>query len=628
MDMKQLKDIGVNFPVMPQFEVSQNWLGDMFQQGQQLVNHLLKQMSFNVPSSPLEAMPPVPSMIQNMISKPMTIFDPEVMTDALTKAQTHLGQQLEEHPQKFMEIQQNFIFRMQELMNYTHRRVLGENVDDDPIIEPLKNDKRFKDPAWSEDPYFDFLKQAYLLQAELLKSTVQNLDGLDPKTHHKVDFYTRHFLDAMAPSNYPMTNPVVLKEAVSSNGETLVKGMLNFLTDMTEGQGQIRMTDMTAFELGKNIATTPGHVVFENDLFQLIQYTPTTEKVVKTPLLIVPPWVNKYYIFDLRPENSFVKWAVEKGHTVFIMSWVNPDETHATRSFSDYILEGPLQAIKAIQHLTGEDTLNAMGYCAGGIALTTLLAYLAGKKLNYIKSATIIASPIDTSESGELLVYVCDKQLRKLESHLYERGYLGGDAMNASFNLLRANDLIWSFYINNYLLGRDPAPFDMLYWNGDSTRMPARMHAEYLRNIFLENRLAKNGTEGIKFNGVEIDLQQIKTPLYVFGTVDDHIAPWRSVYGLVRLASGQKEFVLGGSGHVAGVFNPPHREKYGYWAHGNASHDASHWYDGAKYHTGSWWTHWENWIDQHTGPLVKSRTPKAKDILEDAPGRYVKVREH
>jgi polyhydroxyalkanoate synthase len=564
-----------------------------------------------------------PALTRTNSYQPPTIFDPDIVRDVFSKACAHLTMQLEEKPQRFLEIQDTYRRKLQDLFDNTQQRLQGLPVQ--PVVTPHAQDKRFRDAAWEEEPYFDFLKQSYLLQAELLQNTARSLDGLDTKTHHKINFYTRCFVDAMAPTNFPSTNPLVLRETLETQGENLQQGFANFVRDFCEGDGQIRMTDASAFQIGKNLATTPGKVVFQNDIFQLIQYLPTTAEVAAVPLLIVPPWINKYYIFDLREENSFIRWALDSGLTVFMVSWVNPDKQHADKTLSDYILEGVYAAALCVCEITGAKQINALGYCAGGIALTCLVAYLTQKDRNLIKSATVIASPIDTRESGELLVYICEQQLKKLDEHMYKKGYLSGKAMAMSFNMLRANDLIWSFYINNYLLGRQPLPFDMLYWNNDSTRMPARMHSEYLRQIFLENRLIKKGKRGIRIKKEYLDLSKITVPLFLFGTTDDHIVPWRSVYPLARLVSGPVQFVLGGSGHVAGVFNSPNREKYGYWTNAALPKNPQHWLQDAEQKDGSWWPQWRHWLTAYCGDIVKPLSPEKKRILEDAPGSYAHV---
>jgi polyhydroxyalkanoate synthase len=444
-----------------------------------------------------------------------------------------------------------------------------------------------------------------------------------------VEFYTRQYIDAISPSNFLLTNPEVLRETVASGGQNLVKGLNNLLEDVARGGGgevRMRMTDESAFKLGVNIATTPGKVVFQNDLIQLIQYYPAKGPVFRRPLLVIPPWINKYYILDLREKNSYIKWAIEQGHTVFVISWVNPDKKLAHKGFDDYLAEGMLAALDAIEKATGEREVNAVGYCLGGTLLACTLGYLAGKKDARIVSATFFASLIDFEEGGELEVFIDEQQVAALEKRMNERGYLEGSEMATTFNMLRANDLIWSFVVNNYLLGRDPFPFDLLYWNSDSTRMPAAMHSYYLRNLYLKNLLAKPG--GITLGGVPIDLNRVKTPLYFVSTQEDHIAPWRSTYAGAKLFPGPVRFVLGGSGHIAGIVNPPAANKYSFWTNPRLPGDPEQWLKGASQHPGSWWTDWAGWIAQHGGDKVPERIPgKGKlKAIEDAPGSYAKMR--
>jgi len=505
-------------------------------------------------------------------------------------------------------------------------RFLGGNPP--PVVQPAPNDQRFKDEAWRESTLFDFIKQSYLLTARWLQSTVKKVDGLDDKTAQKVDFYTRQFVDAIAPTNFVATNPEVLRATIDSGGENLVNGLKHLLADLERGKGRlmIKMTDLESFQVGKNIAVSPGKVVFRNDLIELIQYAPATAKVQKTPLLIMPPWINKFYILDLRPTNSFVKWAVEQGHTVFVISWANPDERLAAKTFDDYMREGPLAALHAIERATGEKQSNVIGYCLGGTLLAATLAWLAAKDDARIKSATFFASLVDFKEAGELSVFIDEEQLKSLEERMNRHGYLEGADMATTFNMLRANDLIWSFVVNNYLLGKEPFPFDLLYWNSDSTRMPAAMHSFYLRNMYQENRLSRPG--GITLAGVPIDLRQIKTPTFILSTREDHIAPWRSTYVATQLYAGPVTFVLAASGHIAGVVNAPGRAKYGHWTNDKLPKDPEAWLKDAQFHEGSWWPRWEEWSKQFACGEVDARVPGAGALkpLADAPGTYVMVR--
>jgi poly[(R)-3-hydroxyalkanoate] polymerase subunit PhaC len=495
------------------------------------------------------------------------------------------------------------------------------------VIEPPAGDRRFRDVAWTDNTLFDFIKQSYLLTARWLQNAVRDVEGIDERTARKVDFYTRQFVDATAPSNFLMTNPEVLRATIESRGKNLLNGLKNLLDDLERGNGRlaIKMTDMEAFRIGENIAVTPGKVVYQNDLLQLIQYNPTTENVKRRPLLIIPVWINKFYILDLRPNNSFIRWAVSQGHTVFVISWVNPDERLAAKTFTDYMVEGPLAALDAIEQATGEREANVIGYCLGGTLLASTLANMAAKHDNRIKSATYFVTMVDFADAGELSVFIDEEQLSALEERMNAKGYLEGRDMAATFKILRANDFIRSSVVNNYLLGKSPSPFDLLYWNADSTRMPAAMHSFYLRNMYQENLLAKAG--GISLDGVPIDLRKIGTPSFLLSTREDHIAPWRSTYAAPQLYRGPVKFVLSASGHIAGVVNPP-GGKYGHWENEKNPPTAEEWLGTATAHPDSWWPAWERWISHYAGGEVPARHPGDGKLtpIEDAPGSYVKVR--
>jgi poly[(R)-3-hydroxyalkanoate] polymerase subunit PhaC len=529
-------------------------------------------------------------------------------------------------PAKLVEAQAALWQDYARLWQQTATRFLGGEAEP-PLAEPMPEDRRFRDQAWSDNAVFDFIKQSYLMTARWLQGQVKNVEGLDERTARKVDFYTRQFVDAMAPSNFVLTNPEVLRATIESRGENLLAGLQNLLADLERGKGrlQISMTDMAAFKIGDNVATTPGKVVYQNDLMQLIQYAPTTDKVKRRPLLIIPPWINKFYILDLRPRNSFIAWAVAQGHTVFVISWVNPDARLAAKTFDDYMRDGPLAALDAMRAATGEREANVIGYCLGGTLLAATLAYMAAKRDNRVKSATYLVTMVDFKEAGELSVFIDEEQLQALETRMEKKGYLEAHDMHTTFNMLRANDLIWSFVVNNYLLGKSPFPFDLLYWNADSTRMPAAMHSFYLRKMYQENLLVQPG--GITLGGMPIDLRKVKTPAFLLSTREDHIAPWRSTYAATQLYSGPVKFVLSASGHIAGVVNPP-GSKYGHYENDQNPPTAEEWLQGATEHPDSWWPLWEKWIARYAGGEVKARTPgdaKLKPI-EDAPGSYVKVR--
>ena len=530
------------------------------------------------------------------------------------------------NPAQMMKAQIGFWQDYMTLWQNTARRMMG--IETEPVIDALSGDRRFKDDAWKDSEVFDFIKQSYLLSARYVQDVVTHVDGLDKKTAQKVDFYARQFCDAMSPSNFLLTNPEVLRRTAETGGENLLKGLNNLLSDLENGKGKLRikMTDMEAFKLGENIGVSPGKVVYQNELMQLIQYSPATETVLKRPLLIGPPWINKFYILDLRPRNSLVRWAVSQGHTVFVISWVNPDEQLAEKGFEDYMHQGYLAALDAIEKATGEREVNAIGYCLGGTLLASTLAYMAAKKDDRIKSATFFVALTDFEEAGELGVFIDEEQLTSLEDKMNKRGFLEGSEMATTFNMLRANDLIWSFVVNNYLLGNDPFPFDLLYWNANSTRMPARMHSFYLRKMYQENLLSKPG--GITLSGVPIDLRKIKTPAYFLSTREDHIAPWKSTYKGTQLLGGSKRFVLAASGHIAGVVNPPEGGKYCHWINEALPPDPDDWFKGATEIAGSWWPDWHRWVSAQANERVPARVPGDGKLtpIEDAPGSYVRVR--
>jgi polyhydroxyalkanoate synthase len=526
------------------------------------------------------------------------------------------------HPGHVMQAQLGFWQDYLTLWQNTTRRIMG--LETEPVIKPDAKDKRFRDESWQQNEIFDFIKQSYLLSARYVQDVVQHVDGMDPKTARKVDFYARQFVDAMSPSNFLLTNPEVLRKTAETGGENLLRGLNNMLSDLERGRGKwtVKMTDMDAFRVGENIGVSPGRVVFQNELMQLIQYSPSTETVLKRPLLILPPWINKFYILDLRPKNSFVRYAVSQGHTVFMVSWVNPDEHLGDAGFEDYMKSGVFAALDAIEHATGEREVNAIGYCLGGTLLASTLAWMAKKNDYRIKTATFFVSMLDFQEAGELGVFIDEEQLKALEDRMKERGFLEGSDMAATFNMLRANDLIWSFVVNNYLLGNEPFPFDLLYWNSDATRMPARMHSFYLRNMYQDNLLSK--PDAITLEGETLDLGRIRVPAYFLSTREDHIAPWRSTYRGAKLLGGENRFVLAASGHIAGVVNPPDGGKYNHWTNDSLPDTAQDWLESASEMAGSWWPDWNRWVVAHGGERVAARTPAAG--IEAAPGCYVLVK--
>ena len=568
----------------------------------------------------------------------------------IARAFMELSARMLANPWKVAEAQMNMFWDYTHLWQQSMLRLAGLKADS--VAQPARGDNRFRDNEWQDNFLFDYVKQSYLIAGKHIQQAVGDVEGLTPEAQRKVAFFTRQYVDALSPSNFAATNPQVLRETLASGGQNLVNGLSNLLGDIE--RGRISMTDEKAFKVGQNVATSPGKVVFQNDLMQLIQYAPSTTEVFRQPLLIIPPWINKFYILDLREKNSFIRWAVSQGHTVFVISWVNPDERHAGKDFEDYMLEGPVAAMQAIEKATGEHDINVIGYCLGGTLLGSTLAWLksrdgaapvsgAGGKargkaraagaLPVAQSATFFVSLLDFSIPGELGVFIDEQQVANLEKRMNARGYLEGSEMAGTFNLLRANDLVWSFVINNYLMGKEPFPFDLLYWNSDSTRMPAKMHAFYLRNMYMRNALAEPG--GITLAGVPIDLGRVDTPAYFISTAEDHIAPWKSTYRGARRLAGPVRFVLGGSGHIAGIVNPPAAGKYGYWVADTAAsgaalpESAEQWQGASAQHEGSWWKDWQAWIAGLNGQdRVAARIPGAGGLpaLEDAPGSYVSVR--
>lgn len=502
------------------------------------------------------------------------------------------------------------------------QKLAGEDVS--PVIEPQKGDRRFRDEDWQENPIFDFIKQSYLLTADWAHEVVDRSSGVDEHTRQKADFYTTQIANALSPSNFVFTNPEVLRETFATNGANLVAGIDNLAEDIERGKGNIaiKQTDMDAFEIGKNVAITPGKVIYQNSLMQLIQYDPATPKVFKKPLLIVPPWINKFYILDLNPQKSFVKWCVDQGHTVFIISWVNPGPELANKGFDEYVSEGVLTAIDTIEAATGESQINAIGYCVGGTLLSMTLAYMAATDDKRITAATFFTTQIDFEMAGELMVFADEEQISEIEEQMQQTGIFEGRKMANTFNLLRSNDLIWSYVINNYLLGKDPFPFDLLFWNADSTSIPAAVHSSYLRNCYLENNLANKKME---LKGITVDFGKVKIPIYNLATREDHIAPAKSVYKGSKLFGGPVKFVLAASGHIAGVVNPPDNQKYEFWTSTASPEDLEKWLEKAHSQPGSWWPDWQKWIARKSGTKVDARTPGGSSgTLEDAPGSYVK----
>ncbi|MFI5010865.1 MAG: class I poly(R)-hydroxyalkanoic acid synthase [Hyphomicrobiales bacterium] len=555
--------------------------------------------------------------------EPSSLVNAEIAEMART-----LGQVAERwlaEPQRAMEAQARLTGGFIGLWADALRRFKGEEV---PAALPRdQRDQRFKDPAWTENPFFDFLRQSYVHATKWAEDMVKEAEGIDPHTRHKAEFYVRQLASAFAPSNFLALNPELIRATIEQNAANLVRGAHMLAEDVESGGGELRLrqTDAGTFEVGVNLATTPGKVVFRNDLIELIQYAPSTETVLRRPLLIVPPWINKFYILDLNPQKSFIRWAVAQGLTVFVISWVNPDARHAAKGFDSYMKEGILAALEAIEAATEEKQVAAVGYCVGGTLLSATLGYMAAKGDRRIDSITLFATQVDFEHSGDLQVFVDEEQVRAIEEEMRTRGFLDGKRMATAFNMLRPNDLIWRYVVDVYLKGRVPLPFDLLFWNSDSTRMPAANHSFYMRNCYLENNLSQGR---MIIDGVAIDLGKVTVPIYNLAAKEDHIAPAISSFEGSRYFKGEVRYVLAGSGHIAGVVNPPPPQKYQYWTGGPVGASLEEWMRDAVEHKGSWWPDWFAWVERQAPARVPARQPGAGRLkpLCDAPGTYVKVR--
>jgi len=514
----------------------------------------------------------------------------------------------------------DFMQQYTRIMTSTTLKFWGFTQDTSPVVAPEKGDKRFNVPDWQQNPVFDALKQSYLLTATTLLKMASQVDGLNEKQQHRLTFYLRQFLDAISPTNTLFTNPQVIHETIQSGGQNLVKGMDHLMRDLKDGQ--IKMTDTDAFEPGRNLALTPGQVVYRNRLIELIQYTPTTEKVYSIPLLFIPPWINKFYILDMQPQNSLIKFMVDNGYTVFVISWKNPDSSMEDISFDDYLTLGPLSAFDVIKNITGSPKVNPIGYCVGGTLLSTAIPYLDAQGDETVNAATFFVALQDFSQVGDTSVFIDEPQLTYMEGKMAERGYLDSRSMASMFNMLRANDLIWSNVVNNYLLGKEPPAFDLLYWNADGTRMTRAAHSFYLRNTYLENNLIKPNKVVIK--GVPIDLSKIHQDIYAVGAEQDHIVPWKSAWRISQLASSRVRFILGASGHIAGVINPPSKGR-SYWTNDKPVKSAEEWFESAEPHKGSWWTDWAEWLKTRSGEQVAPPSVGNTEHppITPAPGTYV-----
>lgn len=544
-------------------------------------------------------------------------MDPSIMITSMSAALSKIMQD----PEKRVAVQNSLTECTRTLNDYIFKRMMGENVDSP--IKLQSRDKRFYHEQWDKNIFLDIMKNSYLVFSHWFDQTLNDPDiALDPDERKRLRFYTQQIVHSMSPNNFALLNPSVVEEAHRTGGASMMKGFLTMLEDLQKGKNP-DMTNMSHFKLGENIATTKGGVVFRNDLIELIQYSPTTEKVFKRPMLIVPPWINKYYVFDLSEEKSMVRWLLDQGRTVFIISWVNPNKSHRYKTMEAYALEGPTAAINVIKNITGEQQIDAMGYCLGGTLLVCVAAYFAALNRNDIASLTLLTTLLDFSDAGELTTFMSEDYVRKIEMLMQPTGYLDGRVMARTFNMLRPSELVWSYVVNNYYLGKDPAPFDFLYWNSDNTNMPEAMHSNLLRFFYQQNRLTKTGK--YKIDGEGIDLSKIKVPVYMLSTKEDHIAPWKATYsGAVLMKNAKIDFVLGGSGHVAGVINPPSKEKYGYAVNNDLTLTADEWQERAVEHKGSWWIHWHEWLVSKSKGYTTARSAGSSDypVLSDAPGAY------
>jgi polyhydroxyalkanoate synthase len=529
-------------------------------------------------------------------------------------------------PDRLLRAQADLFSRYMDLWQSAARRMTGDPAH--PVVAPAHGDKRFSDPDWAENPMFDMMKQSYLLSSNWLNELVSQAEGVDPTAKRRVEFFTKMLTDAFSPSNFLISNPAALREVMQSKGESLVRGMANFAADLERGGGQlaISQTDLAKFKVGENVATAPGKVVYQNDILQLLQFSPTTQTVHEIPLLIFPPWINKFYILDLRPDNSMIRWLTGQGFTVFVASWVNPDNRQAGKTFEDYMFEGVYDASQQVMTQCGVEKVNTVGYCIGGTLLSCALAHMAARGDARINSATFFAAQQDFAEAGDLLLFTNEEWLQSIETLIDQQGgYLPSQSMADTFNSLRGNDLIWSFFINNYLMGKEPRPFDLLFWNADQTRMPKALHLYYLRNFYKDNAL----TQGqLVLGGETLDLSKVKIPIYVQSSKDDHIAPYNSVYRGAQAFGGPATFTMAGSGHIAGVINHPDANKYQYWTNDGLPGSAEAWRAGATEHPGSWWPHWAQWLGARSGQQIPARDPAKGPLkpIEDAPGSYVRVR--
>ena len=583
----------------------------------------LEKLSINLARASLTAQGAIAEAALRQADRPGALSpDPFHVAPAMTEVMTKLAA----HPDRLFKAQADLFSRYMDLWTTAARRAGGEAVE--PAVTAPRGDKRFNAPEWSENPVFDTMKQSYLLTSDWLNTLMDSVEDIDPMTKRRAGFFMKLLTDAFSPSNFLASNPVALKAMVESGGDSLVKGMEQFAADIERGGGQlaISQSDSSRFKVGENVATAPGKVVWRDKLFELLQFSPTTETQHEIPLLIFPPWINKFYILDLRPENSMIRWLTGQGFTVFVCSWVNPDVSLAGATFDDYLKDGIYLASSKVMEQCGTDRLNTVGYCIGGTLMGAALAHMAATGDQRVNSTTFFAAQHDFSEAGDLLIFTDEAWLAELEQRMDAAGgVLPGAAMADTFNALRANDLVWSFFVNNYLLGKEPAAFDLLFWNGDQTRMPKALHMSYLRKLYGQNALAKGE---MVMGGQTLDLGKVKTPLYFQASKEDHIAPSRSVYKSARLFGGPVTFTMAGSGHIAGVVNHPDAKKYNHWTNDQLPATLEEWVAGATEHPGSWWPHWRAWLAEKSGKMIPARDPAKGKLkpLGEAPGEYVKVK--
>lgn len=580
----------------------------------------LETLSLNLAKAAMMAQTAVAEAALSQADRPAALSpDPFNVAPAMNSVMTSLAAR----PEKLFQAQADLFGRYMELWSTATRRAMGETVESAP-----PTDKRFRDPAWAENPMFDLMRQSYLATSDWMNSLVSSVEDVDPRVKRRAEFFTRLLTDAFSPANFLASNPVALKALAETSGECLVRGMQNFAADLERGAGKLKISqaDYGQFVLGENVATAPGQVVWRDELFELIQYDAATDTQHATPLLIFPPWINKFYILDLQPANSLIRWLSAQGFTVFVCSWVNPDRDKAEFGLDDYMTKGVYRAVEKTLEQTGQTHLNAVGYCIGGTMLGAALAHMAARGDQRVASATFFAAQHDFAEAGDLLLFTDEHCLAEIERRMDEAGgFLPGAAMADTFNALRANDLIWSFFVSNYLMGKDPPAFDLLAWNADQTRMPKRLHLQYLRLMYGGNALAKGELE---IAGQRIDLSKVRIPLYFQASREDHIAPMNSVYRSARLFGGPVSYTLAGSGHIAGVINPPAANKYQHWTNDALPETLEEWQAGAEAHPGSWWSHWAAWLHPKSGAQVPARDPRAGPLtpVEPAPGAYVKVK--